>query len=65
MNTLNAIQILDIQDLVKAHIDTLYKKLDNPNYTGAKQLVISEINRLEDANKVLEKMWDLRINEQD
>lgn len=65
MNTLNAIQILDIQDLVKAHIDTLYKKLDNPNYKGAKQLVISEINRLEDANKTLEKMWDLRINEQD
>lgn len=65
MNTLNAIQILDIQDLVKAHLDSLYKKLDNRNYKGAKQLVISEINRLQDANKVLEKMWDLRINEQD
>lgn len=65
MTTLNAIQILDIQDLVKEKLECLYKILENPNVKESKHLFISEIKRLESANKILDYMWNERMAHED
>jgi predicted transcriptional regulator len=57
MNTLNPIQILDMQELIVQNLEALYKKLSSSSYRGAKQLVIADIKRFEDAQKKLEIMY--------
>jgi hypothetical protein len=58
MKSLSAIQILDVQDLVKAQLVVLYDKLSSSKYNDAKAIFMSEIKRLEEADKIMDSMWE-------